>query len=221
MAGNDRADHDAGRLPVLRHKALVINSVDAQRAFLHDPAVFVEFARTVWTSPGAQLATDADRLVDQYDAVFGALIGGAGWADRDASRLLAMQTRFGEMDRARTRALALLKGVDAVEPYAPRAVAIGAEIRQRPHMTACGPFLAGRRARVTTDADVEVDDKPELFAVRTGFWQRGHGDPRSPCLPAKYRRTPARRPSEAGCSRGRNAGADVPASLGAARSILT
>ena len=97
----DRARHDAGRLAVLLGEMVVVDAVDAQRAFLHHAGIVVELARAIGAGPGAQLAADADRLVDQHDAVLGALVGGAGRADGDAGRLLAMQAGFREMHGAR------------------------------------------------------------------------------------------------------------------------
>ena len=90
MAGIDRADHNAGRLSILRREVLIVNPVNAQCAFLHDAFVSIELARAVRASPGAQLTADANRLVDQHDAIFGALIGGAGRAYGDASWFIAM-----------------------------------------------------------------------------------------------------------------------------------
>ncbi len=73
------------------------------------------------------------------------------------------------MDGSRTLSLAFLEGMNAVEPHAPGAVAIGVEIGQRPHMAAGIPFLACRRAGVAADADVEIDDEPELLLTRPLF----------------------------------------------------
>src|SRR5205814_9662805 len=119
----------------------------------------------------AELAADADRLVDQHDAVLGALVGSAGGTHCDAGGLLAMQTGFGEMDGPRAVALAFLERMDAVEPYAPGVVAIGVEIGQRSHVAAGIPFLASRRAGVAADADVEIDDQPQLLLARPRFGQ--------------------------------------------------
>src|SRR5262249_12832662 len=95
-------------------------------------------------------------------------------AHRDAGRLIAMQTGFGEIDGARALAFALLKGVDAVEPHAPGASAIGAKVGQGSRMPAGVPLLAGGGAGVAADADVEIDDEPELFGTRPWLRQRGH-----------------------------------------------
>src|ERR1700732_3851865 len=128
MPGIDRAHHDTGRLPVLGLKVLVVDPVNAQGALLHDAFVGVELARAVGACPGAELATNADGFVDQHDAILGALVGGAGRAHGDASRLLAMQTGFRKMYGACAVALALLEGMNAVEPDAPGVVAVGAKI---------------------------------------------------------------------------------------------
>ena len=48
MAGTDRADHHASRQPVLFRKVVVVDPVDAQRAFLHHARVFIELARAVY-----------------------------------------------------------------------------------------------------------------------------------------------------------------------------
>src|SRR6266702_4267821 len=124
MAGTDRADHNAGRLPILRVKVLIVDPVDAQSALLHHSFVGVELAGAVGAGPGAEFTADADRFVDQHDAVLGALVRGAGRAHGDAGRFLAMQTGFGEMNRPRPLAVPFLEGVDAVEPDAPGTIAI-------------------------------------------------------------------------------------------------
>src|SRR5271165_2698269 len=114
VAGVDWADHDASRLPILGREVLIVDPVDAQGAFLHDALVGVELARAVGASPRAQLAANADRLVNQHDAVLGPLVGGACRTHGDAGRFLAIQTRFREVDGPGAVALAFLEGVDAV-----------------------------------------------------------------------------------------------------------
>src|SRR5579863_5599177 len=84
-------------------------------------------SRAIGTGPRAQLAADAQALVDENDAVLGALVGGAGRAHGDTGRLIAMEARFREMHGPRPGALALFKRMDAVEPHPPSAVAIGVE----------------------------------------------------------------------------------------------
>src|SRR2546430_1766649 len=176
MAGTYRAYHDASRQLVLLRQVVVVDPIDAQRAFLHHPGIRVEFPRAIRAGPGAQLAADADRLVDQHDPVLGALVGGPRRAHANASRLLTMQTRLREIDRSRALSVALLEGVDAVEPDAPGAGTIRVEIGQRRHMAAGIPFLAGRGAGLAADTDIEVDDEPEFLAVRSRLGQRGHRD---------------------------------------------
>src|SRR5207342_1450810 len=96
-------------------------------AFLHHAFDFGIFAGTVRAGPAAQLAADALVLVDQHDAVLGPLVTGAGRADADAGRRLAMQAaarkvqRGGRLRRGRRDLVA----VHAVEPDAERIVAVG------------------------------------------------------------------------------------------------
>ncbi len=100
MARTGRAGAHAGGQAVLRLQVLVVDAVDAERAFLHHAVAVVVFARAIGTGPGAQLAADAGVRVDQHDAVFGALVGGAGRADGDAGRRFAMQAGAREMHGA-------------------------------------------------------------------------------------------------------------------------
>src|SRR6185436_2514499 len=99
MARRGGAGGDAGRHALLGREGLVVDAVDAERALLHDAGILVELARAVGTGPRAQLAADAEILVDQHDAVLGALERRAGRADRDAGGLGAMQAGPWEMDR--------------------------------------------------------------------------------------------------------------------------
>src|SRR3546814_1615707 len=55
------------------------------------------FARAVRAGPRAQLAADALVLVDQHDAVLGALVAGAGGAHGHAGRRFAVQARAREV----------------------------------------------------------------------------------------------------------------------------
>ena len=64
-----RAGAHAGRHAILRRERLVVDAVDAQRAFLHHAVVVVVLARAVRAGPGAQLAADAGVRIDQDDAV--------------------------------------------------------------------------------------------------------------------------------------------------------
>src|SRR3984893_1826954 len=98
MPRRDRAGADAGGHALGGIERLVVDAVDAQRAFAHDAGRLVEFAGAVGTGPRAELAADAEILVHQHDAVLGALEAGAGWADGDARRVVAMQAGFGEID---------------------------------------------------------------------------------------------------------------------------
>ncbi len=78
MPGRGRAGGDASRNAVDLVEGLVVDAVDAQRAFLHDAGIVVELAGAVGAGPGAELAADAEILVDEDDAVLGPLVGGAG-----------------------------------------------------------------------------------------------------------------------------------------------
>src|SRR5262249_50869382 len=148
MSGVYRTDHHAGGLAVLGRQILIVDPVNAQRAFFHDPLVGVELAGAVGAGPGAQLAADADGFVHQHDAVLGALIGCPGWAHGDASRLLAMQTGFREVNCARALSFPFLKRMNSVEPNAPGTIAVRMEVGEWPHMAARVPFFASRRASV-------------------------------------------------------------------------
>ncbi len=53
----------------------------------------------------------------------------------------------------------LLIGMDAVEPDAVGAAAIGLHVGQRRHVAAGVPFLAARHAGLAADAGIEVDDE--------------------------------------------------------------
>src|SRR5687768_7413390 len=110
MPGAGRAGSDAGRHAVDLLEVLVVDAIDAQRAFLHHAGIVIELARPVRAGPGAELAADAGIGVDQHDAVLGALVGRPGGADLDASRLLAMQAGFREMDGAAATAVVDLEG---------------------------------------------------------------------------------------------------------------
>ena len=59
VARAGRAGTHAGGDAILLGQVLVIDAVDAQRAFLHDAVVVVVLARTVGARPRAQLAADA------------------------------------------------------------------------------------------------------------------------------------------------------------------
>ncbi len=180
MPRRDRAGADAGRHAIGGIEGLVVDAVDAERAFAHDADILVELARAVGAGPGAELAADAEELVDQHDAVLCALEAGAGRADGDAGGIGAMQAGFGEVDGAAGLVVALLEGMDAVEPDAVGLGAIGLEIGERPGAAAGVPLLAIDRAGVTADADVEIDDEPELLLSRRHPRQARHRRPPAP-----------------------------------------
>src|SRR5690348_5462475 len=149
--------------------------------------MLVIFARAIGAGPGAQLAADAEILVDQHDAVLGALEAGAGRAHGDAGRVVAMEAGFGEINGTPVRAGADLEGVDAVEPNAVGLGIVRREVGERPGAAAGIPLLAGDGAGMAADADIEIDDEAELLR---GRW----------CGKAGHRR---------GSPRGRSAGRDA------------
>src|SRR5437764_15419946 len=85
-----------------------------------------------------------------------------------------MKAAFRKIHGARAVALTLLEGMDAVEPHAPGAVAIGIEVGQRRRMPPGIPFLAGGGAGMTADAQIEVDHQAELFLPGVCQRQIGH-----------------------------------------------
>src|SRR3546814_11281851 len=80
VPGAGRAGLHAGRPALALVQVLVVDPVHAKRAFLHHALDRRVFARAVRAGPRAQLAADALVLVDQHDAVLGALVAGAGGA---------------------------------------------------------------------------------------------------------------------------------------------
>ena len=69
MPGAGRAGRDAGRHAILLGQIVVVDAIDAQRAFLHNTDIGVELARAVGAGPTAQFAADAFAFVHQHDAV--------------------------------------------------------------------------------------------------------------------------------------------------------
>ena len=87
-----RAGQHAGRAcGRARGSACVVDAIDAQRALGHHLALLVDLAHAVGAGPRAVLAADALVVVDQHDAVLGALVARAGRAHRHAGRVLAVQ----------------------------------------------------------------------------------------------------------------------------------
>ena len=119
-----RAGHHARGLALRLGQRLVVDAVDAQRALLHHLLLLVELAHAVRTGPRAVLAADALVVVDEHDAVLGALVARAGRAHRHARRVLAVQARLREVHRLRVRELADLEGLHAVEEGAGRILAV-------------------------------------------------------------------------------------------------
>src|SRR4029453_11192234 len=124
----------------------IVDTINAQRAFLHDAMAVVVLARAVGAGPGAQFAADAGVRVDQHDAVFGAFVGGAGRAHGDAIGLFAMQTRAWKIPRPALGTPPRLEGVHAVEPGPMRIGAVGGLIGQRRGIAGTIPLLAARGA---------------------------------------------------------------------------
>src|SRR3546814_10085593 len=135
------------------------------------------YARAVGAGPGAQLAADAGVGVDQHDTVLGALVGGAGRADGDAGRVVAVQAGLGKVHRAAVAVVGHhLEAVDAVEPDAGGIGAVGVAVGQRRGVAGGVPFLAVDGAGMAADADIEGDDQAELH--RAGIaWKAGHVSP--------------------------------------------
>ena len=174
MARAGRAGQDAGGLALGLGQVLIVDPVDAERAFLHRVLDRVQLARTVGAGPGAQAAADAEIGVHQHDAVLGALVGGAGRADGDAGGLGAVQAGAGEVDRAAAAVALGLEAVDAVEPGAVGGGAVGVRVGERAGVAAGVPGLAGRDAGVAADAGVEVDDQAQLLLARGDGGVLGH-----------------------------------------------
>ena len=175
VAGARRAGADAGRDAVDLGKLRVFNAVVAEGALLHHAGDRVHLAGAVGAGPGAEAAADAVGLVDEDDAVGGALPAGAGRADGDAGGVLAVQAGLGEVDDAGGAGVGDgLEGVDAVEEGAFGVGAVGVEVGEGGDRRGGGvPLLAGDDAGVAADAGVEVDDEAEAFFGRGG--ERGHG----------------------------------------------
>jgi hypothetical protein len=163
VSGPGWAGGDAGRLALLLGQMLVVDAVDAERAFLHDAANEVQLARAVGTSPGAEAAADAHALVDQYDTVLGPLVRRACRTDRDAGRVLAMQAGLGEVHRAPLGAIAGLEGMHAVEPGPRGRGGVGVAVAERRRIAAGVPLLAVDHAGLAADAGVEINHQAETF----------------------------------------------------------
>ena len=100
VAGAGRAGAHAGGDAVDLGNVWVVNAIDAEGAFLHHARRPVHLAGAVGAGPGAEAAADAVVLVDQHDAVLGALVAGAGGADGDARGVGAVQAGLREVDDA-------------------------------------------------------------------------------------------------------------------------
>ena len=173
VAGAGRAGADAGGDAVDLGKLSVINAIDAEGALLHHALGGVHLAGAVGAGPGAEAAADAVGLVDQDDAVGGALEAGAGGADGDARRVGAVQAGLREVDDAGGAGVRNgLEAVDAVEESAFGVGAVGVAVGERGEGAFAGvPLLAGDDAGVAADAGVEVDDEAEgpFRSMRQGW----------------------------------------------------
>ena len=125
------AGHDARGLAIGLGKRRVVDAIDAEGALLHHLLLRVELAHAVRAGPRAVLAADALVVVDQHDAVLGALVARARGAHRHARRILAVQARLREVHRLRVRVLAHLEGLHAVEERADGIGAVGHEVGER------------------------------------------------------------------------------------------
>src|SRR5207244_11452651 len=126
-------------------------------------AALVELARAVRTGPRTQLAADAERGIDENDAVLGAFVGSAGRAHRHAVRLLAMVAVLGKIYGAPVLAVAHFERVHAIEPHAPGLGLIGTELRQGPGFAERGALLAAHHAGVAPDAGSKNYDTQETI----------------------------------------------------------
>ena len=177
MAGTGGAGTDAGGDAVDLGNVRVFNAVDAEGALLHHALGGVHLAGAVGAGPGAEAAADAVLLVDEDDAVLGALEAGAGGADGDARGVGAVEAGLGEVDDpGRAGVGDGLEAVDVVEEGAIGVGAVGVAVGEGREAAARRvPFLAGDDAGVAADAGVEVDDEAERPFGRS--WQGGHARP--------------------------------------------
>ena len=163
------AGADAGGDAVDLGNVRVFNAVDAEGAFLHHALGGVHLAGAVGAGPGAEAAADAVLLVDEDDAVLGALEAGAGGADGDARGVGAVEAGLREVDDPGGAGVGdRLEAVDVVEEGAIGVGAVGVAVGEGREAAARRvPFLAGDDAGVAADAGVEVDDEAEgLFGRR-------------------------------------------------------
>src|SRR5579872_5538951 len=174
MACARRTGGDAGGLPLGGRQILIVDSIDAERALAHHAGCLVELPRAIRTGPGAELATDADVGIDEYDAVLRALVGRSCRADRHAQGIFAMHAGAGEVHRpGAPRALRLVR-VDAIEPNTVRIRAVPVVVGQEAGLSAGVPLLAVDRAGMAADAGVEIHHQPQLLRPRWGLRQHRH-----------------------------------------------
>ena len=217
MARARGARPHARRHAILFGQIEVVDPVDAERALLHHAPIGIQLARPVRAGPGAQAAADAQILVDQDDAVLGALVRCARRAHGDAGGVLAVQAGLREVHGVAVRSLAHLIAVHPVQPGAARLGAVRVLIGQRRRVPAGVPFLAADHARLAADAGVEIDHQAEPTG-RAGLRQAGHRRARNS---RPYLEIAGRTGRPAGGRSGVNRGALSPASAGSARSTRT
>src|SRR4029077_11847689 len=66
VPGRGRAGRDARGYAARLVEGLVVDLVDAERAFLHHARVVIVLASTIGAGPGAELATDTEIFVDEH-----------------------------------------------------------------------------------------------------------------------------------------------------------
>ena len=169
MARTGGTGADAGGDAIFLGQVLIIDPVDAERAFLHHAFGLVHLARPIRAGPGAKAAADAVRLIHQNNSVLDPLVAGTGGADGDAWCILAMQAGFGkmkELSRA-VRRLHLI-AVDTVEKGAGWVFPIGTLIAERRAVILGVPALAGYHAGMAADAGVQINHKTQLSPGGSG-----------------------------------------------------
>lgn len=177
MSRTSRAGRHACRDAGFLGEVLIVDSVDAKRAFLHYPFGLIKFTRAIRARPGAEFAADASVPVDKNDSVFFAFVGRAGWANRHARCVFTMKARFWEMDRAGNTGF-LIDGFERMNPVEPDTFgmfSVWGDIRQRRRVSAGIPLLAIYSASVTANANIKVDNQTQLF-LRRRFGQGRHSD---------------------------------------------
>ena len=131
-----RADTDAGRYAFLLGNVLVVNAVDAQRAFFHHAIVVIELTSAIRARPGTQLATDTGLCIDQDDAILLTFVRSASGTNSHTIGLIAMQAGTREMHSAARITVCHLISVHTIEPHTMWITAVSIQVRQRCRMAA-------------------------------------------------------------------------------------